>query len=82
MMPSARGGAAVLVIVMFTYLIAMGEFTHVIAGTVEVFLVVFAEGPSQLSLLLTFTGPAFVGNVVGGTFLFALLAYAQVRDEL
>ena len=62
--------------------IAAGGFTHVIAGTVEVFLVVFAEGPSQLSLLLTFTGPAFVGNVVGGTFLFALLAYAQVRDEL
>ncbi len=65
-----------------TWLIAAGGFTHVIAGTVEVFLVVFAEGPSQLSLLLTFTGPAFVGNVVGGTFLFALLAYAQVRDEL
>jgi len=26
--------------------------------------------------------PAFIGNVVGGTGLFALIAYGQVREEL
>lgn len=81
MMPSARGGAAVLVIVMFTYLIAMGEFTHVIAGSAELFLLMLSGGiaPMQVFSLL---GATLVGNILGGTGLFALLAYGQVAREI
>ena len=81
MLPSAKG-LEVPVIVLFTYLIAMGEFTHVIAGSTEIFLLVLegelAVGPAVLGLLL----PALAGNIIGGTGLFALLAYGQVRDEM
>jgi len=70
------------VIVLLTYLIALGDFSHVIAGAAEVFVRVAAHGPGELWLLGTFIVPAFVGNVIGGTGLFALITHAQVRDEL
>ena len=46
------------------------------------FLLLFAvqiEISYALGSLIT---PALIGNVIGGTGLFALLAYAQVRQEL
>lgn len=72
----------VAVVVVLTYLIALGDFAHVVAGSVEVFVRVAAHGIGELSLLGTFVAPAFLGNVIGGTCLFALITYAQVRDEL
>ncbi|WP_238368380.1 formate/nitrite transporter family protein [Mesobacterium pallidum] len=80
MLPSARG-APVLVIVIMTYLIAAGDFTHVIAGSGELFLLWMAgELPAgQVAALLL---PTLAGNILGGTGLFALLAYGQVAGEI
>lgn len=81
MLPSSKG-FALLVIVMFTWLIAAGEFTHVIAGSNEVFYLVFA---GQLNIADAFTlyiFPVLFGNIVGGTGLFAMLTYGQVHDEM
>ncbi len=81
MLPSAEG-SEFWIIVAFTYLIALGDFTHVVAGSAEVFLLQVngdlgvAEGIFGLIL------PAFVGNIIGGTGLFALLAYGQVHEEI
>jgi formate/nitrite transporter FocA (FNT family) len=33
-------------------------------------------------MLGQFTVPVLIGNIIGGTALFALLAYAQVMDEI
>lgn len=80
MIPSARS-AAFLVIIMFTYLIALGNFTHVIAGSTELFLLGMRGeiGLAQTAALLSCT---LLGNIAGGTGLFALLAYGQVVREL
>lgn len=67
---------------LLTYLIALGDFAHVIAGSVEVALLVVAHGAEDVSLVGTFVLPALFGNIFGGTLLFSLLAYAQVREEL
>ena len=81
MLPSARS-SHFGVVVALTYLIALGDFAHVIVGSAEVFLLVlmgklsFTAGVSGLIL------PALAGNIVGGTALFAALAYAQVRREV
>ena len=80
MMPSARG-ASVLVIVMFTYLIAMGGFTHVIAGSAEMFLLLLS-GEVGVGNVASLLGATLMGNVLGGTGLFALLAYGQVAQEI
>lgn len=76
------GGQQLPIIVALTWLIAVGGFVHVVAGAVELFLLVWAEGAHHLGLLWSFLVPAFLGNVVGGTLLFALLAYAQVKAEI
>lgn len=71
-----------MVVASLTYVIALGDFAHVVAGSVEVGLIVATEGVAALGLVGTFVLPALIGNIIGGTFLFALLAYAQVREEL
>ncbi|MEZ4241949.1 MAG: formate/nitrite transporter family protein [Myxococcota bacterium] len=70
------------VVLALTWLIAMGGYAHVVAGSVEVFLLLFSQGAAGCERLLTFTAPALVGNIIGGTGLFAVLAYAQVQQEL
>lgn len=79
-LPSARS-SAIFVIVMFTYLIGVGGFTHVIAGSTELFMLLLAGevGLPHASALLVAT---LCGNIAGGTGLFALLAYGQVVSEI
>jgi formate/nitrite transporter FocA (FNT family) len=80
MMPSCKGQETFTIIILI-YLIALGEFTHVVAGSVEIFLVIFEGGISVLDGLLLLFATAF-GNIIGGTGLFALLVYAQIREEI
>ncbi len=70
------------VIVLMTYLISAGGFMHIVAGSVEAFLLVLNAELSYWSMATEFIAPVLIGNVIGGTALFALLAYAQVMKEL
>ncbi|GGY57037.1 formate/nitrite transporter family protein [Parvularcula lutaonensis] len=81
MLPSSEG-SEVAVITIMIYMIALGDFTHVIVGTVELFLVVFAGEHDALQMAVFRWLPTLLGNIIGGTFLFALLAYGQVQQEL
>jgi formate/nitrite transporter FocA (FNT family) len=81
LLPSSKG-FEIFVIIMISWLIAAGGFTHVVAGSAKVFLLV---GNGELSLLEGLVQnllPTLIGNILGGTGLFALLAYAQVREEI
>lgn len=81
MMPGAERHKFAL-ITFTAWLIALGGFTHVIAGMVEVVALVLAGELSFFDGLFTLALPTLAGNVLGGTGLFALLAYAQVKDEV
>lgn len=81
LIPSAET-AQFLVIVLMTYLIAAGGFVHIVAGSMSAFLLAFHSDVSWLWVFAHFTLPALIGNVVGGTALFALIAYAQVMKEI
>ncbi len=70
------------VITLMTYLIALGGFTHIIAGSVEAFLLLVSGDLGPLTMLFNFTVPVLLGNIVGGTALFTLLSYAQVMKEI
>jgi formate-nitrite transporter family protein len=70
------------VVLTLTYAIALGDFNHVVAGSAEAFLLVFGGETSLWHALGGIIAPALVGNVIGGTGLFALLAYVQVKEEL
>ncbi len=81
LLPAVRGARAHIVMVM-TYLVALGQFAHIIAGSVEcAFLVLKGEVPLGDYASIFFV-PTLLGNVVGGTALVAILNYGQVAAEL
>lgn len=68
--------------ILMTYLIAIGGFTHVVAGSMEAFLLV-ANGQLGIGTMFAdFVIPVLLGNIVGGTALFALISHAQVMKEM
>jgi formate/nitrite transporter FocA (FNT family) len=81
LIPSAES-AQVHVVTAMTYLIAIGDFAHIVAGSVEAFLLLVGGEIGVGQMLLGFTLPVLAGNVIGGTALFAVLSYAQVMEEV
>ncbi len=80
-MPSAEGSE--VVIISFTaWLIALSGFTHSIAGMVEIAALVLEAELGVAHGLFKLALPTLAGNILGGTLLFALLAHAQVKDEV
>jgi formate/nitrite transporter FocA (FNT family) len=80
LLPAAEQ-SKITVIVLTTYLIALGGFTHIIVGSVEVLYLVFAGGLSSSEFVTHFALPTLVGNIVGGSCIFALISHAQVRSD-
>ena len=81
LIPSAEA-AQFHVIVVSTYLIAAAGFMHIVAGSVEAFLLVLNGHLGVQPMIIDFVVPVLVGNIIGGTALFALIAYAQVMKEI
>ncbi len=81
LMPSAEGAEFQMTVVL-TYLIAIGGFQHIVAGSMEAFMLVLAGQQSVAQMLLGFIAPVLIGNILGGTVLFAVLSYAQVMNEI
>ncbi|KPP97368.1 formate/nitrite transporter family protein [Marinobacter sp. HL-58] len=81
-LPRMEGSGEVLMIIIVTYMIGLGGMSHVVAGSTELFILV-VRGELGIATA-TFGGilPAFAGNVLGGTGIFAALTYAQVREEI
>ena len=69
-------------ILFITWLIGIGEFAHIIVGTVEVLFVFLTGQANVFDMLFVFFLPTLLGNIVGGSALFAMLAYAQVKEEV
>ncbi|GFO66520.1 hypothetical protein GMLC_00990 [Geomonas limicola] len=77
LLPSAEG-SKVGIIVIITYVVALGGFSHVIAGSVETLYLVVNGLLGFADFLLTFLLPTLLGNIVGGVSLVAALNHAQV----
>jgi formate/nitrite transporter FocA (FNT family) len=65
-----------------TYLIAIGGFTHIVAGSMEANMLMLNGDWEWWRMLGQFFVPVLLGNIVGGTALFALISYAQVMEEI
>lgn len=81
MLPNGRG-SEVWIIIIPTYLIALGGFAHVVVGSMEAFLLLLDGQVGVVHVFANMLLPMFIGNVLGGTVLFSLLAYGQVRQEI
>jgi formate/nitrite transporter FocA (FNT family) len=80
MIPSMES-AKMWIIILITYFMALGDFTHIVVGSVEVSYLVFAGELPWRDFWLVFAGPTLVGNIIGGSFIFALISHAQIRSE-
>lgn len=81
MFPSA-GAAKIVVIILMTWLIALGDTTHIVVGSVEILYLVFSGTLHWSDFIWPFALPTLAGNICGGTFIFALMSHAQIRNDM
>jgi len=77
----ASEGSKLHVIIILTYVISLGGFAHIIAGSVDVLYLVNIGSVSWLTYFVGFMLPTLIGNIVGGVSLVAVLNFAQVASE-
>lgn len=81
MIPAA-GAAKIWVIFLMTYLVALCDLTHIVVGSVEIFYLVFNGSLPWQQFIYPFAIPTLAGNIIGGTFIFALISHAQIRSDM
>jgi len=81
LLPGA-GPSRPLIIILLTYVIAICQFPHIVAGSVEAAYGVCTGAASFGDYLALFLLPTLIGNVVGGTILAALLNHAPLAGQL
>ena len=77
MMPGADSSRAFIVVVM-TYLVALGNLPHGIAGSVDGFFLVARGALTWRHMLGDYLTPVLIGNTIGGVSLVAFFNHAQV----
>src|SRR3989440_9582275 len=61
------------VIIILTYLVGLGQFAHIIAGSVDAFYLVNLGKLTWLACIGSFIIPTLIGNIIGGVSLVAVL---------
>jgi formate/nitrite transporter FocA (FNT family) len=69
------------IIILLTYIVSLGGFAHIIAGSVDVLFLVNIGTVSWVGYLFGFMLPTLIGNIIGGISLVAALNYAQVATN-
>lgn len=77
LLPGAES-ARVSIIIILTYLVGLGGFNHIVAGSTTVFFMVANNYVSWATYFKQFFLPTLLGNIIGGVTLVAALAHAQV----
>lgn len=80
-LPSTRS-ARLFVILILTYVVALGHFSHSIAGTVDAGFTLFSGNTDIAHFLFGFFAPTLIGNCIGGIALVALLNHAPLAATL
>jgi formate-nitrite transporter family protein len=81
LLPGA-GPSRPLIIILLTYVIAICQFPHIIAGSVEAAYGVVTGAATIGDYAMRFLLPTLLGNVAGGTILAALLNHAPLAGQL
>lgn len=79
-LPSAESQKA-LIIIVITFVVGLGQFSHIVAGSTEVLYMVMTNG-ATFGQFLAYALPTFLGNAVGGVTLVAALNHAQVTSGI
>jgi formate/nitrite transporter FocA (FNT family) len=77
MLPFAEA-ARFFVILGMTWLIGLAEFSHVVAGAIEVLFLAGTGAAPWLTVITGYILPSLIGNILGGVTLVAVINHAQV----
>lgn len=77
----ASEGTKLHIIILLTYLVALGSFSHIIAGSVDVLYLVNTGIVSWGGYFMSFMLPTLIGNIIGGVSLVAALNFGQVAAD-
>jgi formate/nitrite transporter FocA (FNT family) len=66
------------VIIVLSYIVGLGHFSHVVAGSVQTFFSAIAGEAAWSSVFGSYLVPTFIGNIIGGVALVAAINHAQV----
>lgn len=80
LLPAAES-ARIWVIIIMTYLVALGGYAHIIAGSVEIIYAVLTGLTDWSTYLAGWMLPTLLGNIGGGVSLVAVLGHAQVTND-
>jgi len=80
LLPSARS-ARLFVIILLTYVVSLGHFPHVIAGSADAAYAVFSGHATWYDYLFGFLLPTLTGNTIGGVALAAILNHAPLAHD-
>jgi len=78
----AAGGSRPLIIIIITYVISLGGFSHIIAESVDGLYMVQMGAANWNEFFGHFFVPTLLGNIVGGVALVAVLNYGQVANDV
>jgi formate/nitrite transporter FocA (FNT family) len=79
LLPLAEG-AAPFIIIILTYVVAAGDFGHIIAGSVEAMFGAW-HGAISWGTVVAFVVPTLLGNCVGGVAFVAAVSTAEIGSE-
>jgi formate/nitrite transporter FocA (FNT family) len=68
--------ARVGVIIIITYVVGIGEFSHIVAGSVDAFYLV-GTGVKTFGQYFAYMVPILIGNIIGGSSIVATIAHAE-----
>ena len=74
-------GAAFRILIV-TYVVALGRFSHTVAGAIDASFLVFSGAGSVHGFVMQFLVPTLIGNTIGGIALVALLNHAPLASVL
>lgn len=77
-MRAAIDNGQIPLIVIVTYFVGLGSFTHIIAGSIEVLFLVMTGALPWSHYLTGYMLPVLLGNTIGGVSLVAIVNHAQV----
>jgi len=71
--------ARVVVIAVLAYVVGVGHFSHIVAGTVDAGFLLFTHGSTLAEVLTRFFVPTLIGNILGGVVLVAAVNHLQAK---
>lgn len=74
--------ARVMVIIITTYMVGLGGFSHIIAGSVNAFYALISDENVHMNMYwIKFFIPSLLGNIIGGVTFVSAINYGQVRPH-